>query len=154
MRARNLPKACLCKAVSGRPILGQHREPGLPVLPSSLAGKDLTRTQQHAANTSPLILGIHIQMSYRKRLRAIVGQITVNLPCDFEAALLNGSQCEPGWMRASQVCCNGVKISGGIFASYPNCFAPVMRHDFAIPCSANEELAMSEPLLTLLAEPS
>ena len=63
----------------------------------------------------------------------------------------------PGYVDAiatnlSQVCCNGVNITRGIFESYPNCFAPVVRHDFAIPRSANEVLAMSEHLLTLLAE--
>ena len=152
VRVRNLPETCLRMAVSGRPIFCQHREPGLAAPPSSLAGMDLTSSQQRSADTSPLILGVHLQMSHHKRLCAVVRQIAIDVPCDLEAALLDCSQCERGWMRSNQVCCNGVEIAGGIFASYPNCFAPAARHDFGIPCSANGELAMSEHLFTLLAE--
>ena len=64
---------------------------------------DLTSSQQHGADSSPLILGIHLQMSYHKRLRAVVKQVTINVPCDLAAAVVDGSQCERGWMRASKV---------------------------------------------------
>ena len=108
MRARNLPKTCLHIAVLG------HREPRPAAPPSLLPGMDLTGSRQHAADSSALILGVHLQMSYHKRLCEGVSQITINAPRDLEAAFLNGSKRECRWMRACQVCCNGVKTAGRI----------------------------------------
>ena len=66
MRARNLLEACLCIAVSGRPIFRQHRKPGFVPPPSSLVCVDLRNSRASMVRTPRswciLILVIHLQM--------------------------------------------------------------------------------------------
>ena len=84
--ARHLREPGFLIQRSGWPIFCEHCEPRFLASPSSLPGVNLASIQQHSPNSAALVFGIHFQMLYRQRLRAVTS--TMDVPGDLAVVLL------------------------------------------------------------------